>query len=142
MTVNYRRTFSILTIPLLFSGLIAPSAAAEGHEGETYIVATGRRLPYLYAIALDDALDPDNHGTANAVVSRAKVALDSLDGRPLGDPANLAISEDGRTLFITAGWLFRLAICRWAFSPKPHLESKSFARSSPTNTFGRCLPNG
>ena len=29
-----------------------------------------------------------------------KVAADALDGRLLGDPANLAVSEDGRTVYV------------------------------------------
>ncbi len=79
--------------------------AAEGdtpaaHRHHTFILATGRRLPYLYAISLDDALDPVNNLTANAVISRCKVALDRLDGRPVGDPANLVLSEDGRTVYV------------------------------------------
>jgi DNA-binding beta-propeller fold protein YncE len=66
----------------------------------TYILATGRRLPYLYAISLADAVNPENTNTANAIVSRSKVALDRLDGRPLGDPANLVVSEDGSTVYV------------------------------------------
>jgi DNA-binding beta-propeller fold protein YncE len=66
----------------------------------TYILATGRRLPYLYAIPLDEALDPANNNTPNAIISRNKVSLDHLDGRLLGDPANLTITEDGNTAYI------------------------------------------
>ena len=66
----------------------------------TYVLAAGRRLPYLYAISLDAALDPANDHTSNAIVGRSKVALDGLDGRPLGDPANLVVSEDGRTVYV------------------------------------------
>lgn len=65
-----------------------------------YVLVAGRRLPYLYAISLDAALDPANDGTNNAILARSKVALDGLDGRPLGDPANLALSEDGRTVYV------------------------------------------
>lgn len=67
---------------------------------DAYVLVAGRRLPYLYAISLDAALDPVNDGTANAIVARSKVALDQLDGRPLGDPANLVVSEDGRTVYV------------------------------------------
>ena len=72
------------------------------HEalGDTYILATGRRDPRMYAIDLKKALRPENQGTPNAIVSRAKVALDRLDGRLLGDSANIAISEDGRTAYV------------------------------------------
>ncbi|HEY7697811.1 MAG TPA: hypothetical protein VIE88_05310, partial [Vicinamibacteria bacterium] len=80
--------------------LAAPSLAQAGEEPSTYILATGRRLPYLYALSLDAALDPANHHTANAIVSRSKVALDRLDGRLLGDPANLIVSEDGKTIYV------------------------------------------
>ena len=65
-----------------------------------YILATGRRLPYLYAVSFEAALDPANDGTAKAIVSRAKVAADAMDGRLLGDPANLVVSEDGRTVYV------------------------------------------
>ena len=74
--------------------------ALAAEEGETYILAAGRRLPYLYAISFDDAIDPANNLTANAIISRNKVSLDGLDGRPLGDPANLVIDEDGSTVFV------------------------------------------
>jgi DNA-binding beta-propeller fold protein YncE len=65
-----------------------------------YILATGRRLPYLYAVSLDAALDPANDRTSNAIVSRSQVAAAGLDGRLLGDPANLVASEDGRTVYV------------------------------------------
>ncbi len=71
-------------------------AVGEG----VYVLVTGRRLPYLYAVSLDDALLPANGHTANAVVSRARVALEHLDGRLLGDPANLVVSEDGRSVYV------------------------------------------
>jgi DNA-binding beta-propeller fold protein YncE len=77
-----------------------PSGAQQIEDQSTYILATGRRLPYLYAISLDDALDPTNDNTPNAIVSRSKVALDRLDGRLLGDPANLIVSEDGGTVYV------------------------------------------
>ncbi|MXW71334.1 MAG: hypothetical protein F4Z74_07785 [Acidobacteria bacterium] len=75
-------------------------SAQEAVSQSTYILATGRRLPYLYAISLDAALAPANDHTPNAIVSRAKVALDRLDGQLLGDPANLVVSEDGGTLYV------------------------------------------
>ena len=91
----------IAILPAIPCGALAaeddPSAAAENH---TYILAAGRRLPFLYAISLADAVDPVNNLTANAIVSRSKVALDRLDGRPLGDPANLVVSEDGGTVYV------------------------------------------
>ena len=65
-----------------------------------YILATGRRDPRMYAIDLERALAPANQNTPSAIVSRSKSALDRLDGRPLGDSANLAISEDGKTAYV------------------------------------------
>jgi DNA-binding beta-propeller fold protein YncE len=76
--------------------LAAPCPAQQS----TYILATGRRLPYLYAISLEDAIDPANNNTSNAIVSRSKVALDRFDGQLLGDPANLVVSEDGGTVYV------------------------------------------
>ena len=72
----------------------------EAFADKTYILATGRREPRMYAIDLQKALRPENQGTPNAIVSKSKVALDRLDGRPLGDSANIAISEDGRTAYV------------------------------------------
>lgn len=66
----------------------------------TYVLVTGRRLPYLYTVSLDHALAPANDKTSNAVVSRANVALDRLDGQLLGDPANLIVSEDGSAVYV------------------------------------------
>jgi hypothetical protein len=50
--------------------------AHEALADKTYILATGRRDPRMYAI-----------------VGGSKVALDGLNGRPLGDSANFAISQ-------------------------------------------------
>src|SRR5262245_33119945 len=66
----------------------------------TFILATGRRDPRIYAIDLEQALKSENNNTPNAIVSRSKVALDRLDGRPLGDPANIVISEDRKTAYV------------------------------------------
>jgi YVTN family beta-propeller protein len=66
----------------------------------TFILATGRRDPRIYAIDLEEALKPQNNNTPNAIVSRSKVALDRLDGRPLGDPANIVVSEDSQTAYV------------------------------------------
>jgi DNA-binding beta-propeller fold protein YncE len=54
----------------------------------------------MYAIDFKKALRPENNNTPNAIVSRSKVALDRLDGRPLGDPANVVVSEDGKTAYV------------------------------------------
>ncbi|NNF27963.1 MAG: hypothetical protein HKN73_12130, partial [Gemmatimonadetes bacterium] len=87
-----------LTVSVLLVGALV--AVGEAAAQSPYLLVAGRRLPYLYAVSMDAALDPANDHTANAVVSRSKVALDGLDGRPLGDPANLAVSEDGNTVYV------------------------------------------
>lgn len=69
-------------------------------DEEVYILATGRRLPYLYAVSLSAALDPANNNSNRAIISRNHVAQPHLDGRLLGDPANLVISEDGATAYV------------------------------------------
>jgi DNA-binding beta-propeller fold protein YncE len=84
-----------LTI-LLGAAISAQEAVGKGR----YILATGRRLPYLYVVSLDAALDPASDGTSNAIVGRSKVATEALDGRLLGDPANLVVSEDSRTVYV------------------------------------------
>jgi hypothetical protein len=56
-------------IPVIASLLAAPSGAQEVPGQTTYILATGRRLPYLYAISLEAALDPANDKWPNAIVS-------------------------------------------------------------------------
>ena len=87
---------------LLITSLVASVCTAQQLEvnNETYILATGRRLPYLYAISLADAVEPLNNNTSNAIISRNKVALDRLDGQLLGDPANLVVSEDENTIYV------------------------------------------
>ena len=87
-------------ITLIVTLFAASCSARESRDQVTYILATGRLLPYLYAISLHDAIDPTNNNTANAIVSRSKVALDRFDGRLLGDPANLILSEDGATVYV------------------------------------------
>ncbi len=91
------RRVAVVTTALLSAGCVSEEAEVEG---ETYILATGRRLPYVYAIPLARALDPANNDTPNAIVTRNRVALDRLDGQPLGDPANLVVSEDGGTAYV------------------------------------------
>jgi len=88
-----------LTNLVMASGLLvflAQTALAD----DTFILATGRRDPRIYAIDLKKALRPENNNTPNAIVSRSKTALDRLDGRPLGDPANIVVSEDGKTAYV------------------------------------------
>jgi DNA-binding beta-propeller fold protein YncE len=75
---------------------VRPSSA----KNHTVILATGRRQPLMYAIDLARALLPENQNTPQAIIARSKTALDHLDGRSLGDPANVAISEDGKTAYV------------------------------------------
>jgi len=84
---------------LAVTGALALCFAHEALS-DSYILATGRRDPRMYAISLKDALRPQNNGTPNAIVSRSKTALDRLDGSLLGDPANIVISEDGKTAYV------------------------------------------
>jgi YVTN family beta-propeller protein len=84
---------------LVVSGLLLglpPSAFAD----DIFILATGRRDPRIFAIDFKEALKAQNNNTPNAIVARSKTALDRLDGRPLGDPANIVLSEDGKTAFV------------------------------------------
>jgi hypothetical protein len=94
-----RRTATALTC-LALAATTLLGAAPQPVGQRRYILATGRRLPYLYVISLDAALDPANDRTAKAIVGRSKVATEALDGRLLGDPANLVISEDSRTVYV------------------------------------------
>jgi DNA-binding beta-propeller fold protein YncE len=88
----------MLAVTILLGAAISAQEAAVG-KGR-YILATGRRLPYLYVVSLDAALEPANDRTSNAIVGRSKVAMEALDGRLLGDPANLVVSEDKRTVYV------------------------------------------
>jgi DNA-binding beta-propeller fold protein YncE len=85
---------------LMMAGTLLLCLAQEALADNTFILATGRRDPRIYAIDLQKALRPENNNTPNAIVSRSKVALDRLDGRPVGDPANLVISEDRKTAYV------------------------------------------
>src|SRR5512132_88223 len=88
-----------LTNFIIASGLLL-CLAQDALADNTFILATGRRDPRIYAIDLEQALKPKNNNTPNAIVSRSKVALDRLDGRRLGDPANIVVSEDRKTAYI------------------------------------------
>ena len=84
-------------LTLLFLSVVAVDVAlADG----SYILATGRRDPRIYAIDFNAALRPQNNNTSDAIVSRSKVLPDRLDGTPLGDPANIVLSEDMRTAYV------------------------------------------
>jgi len=75
-------------------------AAEAAFADDSFILATGRSDPRIYAIDFKAALRPQNNNTPNAIVSRSKVLPDQLDGTPLGDPANIVLSEDRRTAYV------------------------------------------
>src|ERR1700741_745468 len=74
--------------------LVSLMAVDAVWAAEKYILATGRRDPRIYAIDFNAALNPRNNNTPNAIVSRSKVLPDRLDGTPIGDPANIVLSDD------------------------------------------------
>jgi len=76
------------------------SLAAGSALADPFVLATGRRDPRIYAIDLKAALSPRNDGTAKAIVSRSHSSPRHLDGRLLGDPANIVLSDDQRTAFV------------------------------------------
>jgi YVTN family beta-propeller protein len=84
----------------IVAGALLAGLTADALAHDTFILATGRRDPRIYAIDLRAALDPANNNTSNAVVSRARVALERFDGKLLGDPANIVLSEDRKTAYV------------------------------------------
>src|SRR6516225_8428011 len=80
--------------------LLSIFAAAEPALAKDFILATGRRDPRIYAIDFKAALRTPNDKTPNAIVSRSKVQADRLDGTPVGDPANIVLSDDRRTAYV------------------------------------------
>ena len=86
-----------IRIIALFVSLVAADIALAS---EKYILATGRRDPLIYAIDFNAALNPKNNNTPNAIVSRSKVLPDRLDGIPIGDPANIVLSEDNKIAYV------------------------------------------
>src|SRR5712691_3204030 len=89
------RIVSLIAFPLLL--LVAADIALAN---DVFILATGRRDPRIYAIDFNAALKRQNNNTSNAIVSRSKVHPDRLDGTPVGDPANIVLSEDRRTAYV------------------------------------------
>lgn len=79
---------------------LALLSAASSALCKPYVLVTGRRDPRIYAIDLRAALRPENDGTAKAIVSRSLTSPAHLDGRLLGDPANIVLSPDQRTAFV------------------------------------------
>src|SRR2546430_12397858 len=89
------RIVSLIAFPLLLL-----TAADIALANDVFILATGRRDPRIYAIDFNAALKRQNNNTPNAIVSRSKVHPDRLDGTAVGDPANIALSEDRRTAYV------------------------------------------
>ncbi len=87
-------------------GLLAIIFISEiGWAGSLALVA-GRRDPRVIVIDVEQALNPANNGTANAVVARVRVTRDvdtNGDGIPdspaSGLPSNIVVAPDGRTAF-------------------------------------------
>jgi len=80
--------------------LVSLIAADAVWAAEKYILATGRRDPRIYAIDFNASLNPRNNNTPNAIVSRSKVLPDRLDGTPIGDPANIVLSDDKKIAYV------------------------------------------
>ena len=85
---------SLLTLCLF--AFTADAALAAG----PYAFVTGRRDPRIYAIDLGAALKAANNNTDKAIISRNLVGPRRLDGMILGDPANIVLSQDGKTAFV------------------------------------------
>ena len=58
-------------IRITIAGALLAALAHEALADNTYILATGRRDPRMYAIDLKAALRPENQNTPNAIVSRS-----------------------------------------------------------------------
>ena len=72
----------LTSLALALAALLGAAIDAQETVGKgRYILAAGRRLPYVYAVSLDAALDPANDRTSKAIVGRSKVATEALDGR-------------------------------------------------------------
>jgi len=76
------------------------AAAEPALAADPFLLVTGRRDPRIYAIDFKAALRTVNDRSPNAIVSRSKVQADRLDGTPVGDPANIVLSEDRRTAYV------------------------------------------
>src|SRR5215470_71818 len=76
------------------------AAAEPALAADPFLLVTGRREPRIYAIDFKAALRTVNDRSPNAIVSRSKVQADRLDGTPVGDPANIVLSEDRRTAYV------------------------------------------
>src|SRR5712692_656899 len=98
--ITKRRTASMKLRNLMIVSSLLLYTTAQTAFADDFILATGRRDPRMSAIDLKEALKPANNNTPNAIVSRSKVHPDRLDGTPVGDPANIVLSEDHRTAYV------------------------------------------
>ena len=91
----------MIRLPIRFALLAVVVLWADVAQAKhRFVLATGRRDPRIYAIDLEQALKPGNNNTPNAIVSRSLVNPRRLDGKLLGDPANIVLSEDQKTAFV------------------------------------------
>jgi len=74
--------------------------ADVAHAAQPYALVTGRRDPRIYAINLAAASRAQNNNTGNAIVARTLVNPARYDGKLLGDPANIVVSEDQKTAYV------------------------------------------
>src|SRR6266545_3449423 len=89
---NWNRSAVAIAVLLAMGGIAL--------AGRPIILATGRRDPRIYAIDLEKAIDRGSNNMDAAILSRALVGKQRLDGQPLGDPANIVLSADGRTAYV------------------------------------------
>jgi DNA-binding beta-propeller fold protein YncE len=87
-----RTAFFVVTLALC--------AANTALAASDYVLVTGRRDPRIYAIDMNAALRSENSGTDKAIISRSLVNPARLDGKLLGDPANIKLSADQKTAFV------------------------------------------
>jgi len=91
-----RQTYSaavLCTLSILSVSDIAQAA-------QPYALVTGRRDPRIYAISITAALQAPNNNTRNAIVARTLVNPARQDGKLLGDPANIIVSEDQKIAYV------------------------------------------
>jgi len=74
--------------------------SGETLAAKPYALVTGRRDPRIYAVDLAAALQSPNNNTGNAVIARSLVNPTRYDGKLLGDPANIIVSEDQKTAYV------------------------------------------
>jgi DNA-binding beta-propeller fold protein YncE len=76
------------------------SASDMAQAAQPYALVTGRRAPRIYAISITAAQQTPNNNTRNAIVARTLVNPARQDGKLLGDPANIIVSEDQKIAYV------------------------------------------